>query len=221
MSHDPFVRAATILALFIVAAAVSAGATAAHRTARTIKPADLPAILDPKPKVPKWTFELGDSYIFPIPAHDPAFTLHEWLGEKPRSDRRALAAKLQRDGFVIGRHRRWGGETKVQQPSFVQRLGADAVFFAFLFRDAAGAHAGFQALLPTVAAPKKLSVTGLGDDAVAGSDEAENHGALYLWRRANLVVAVEWLCDAECGFRVGPPARTYALEIVARAKVKS
>jgi hypothetical protein len=118
-------------------------------------------------------------------------------------------------GFHHGRARR---ATRVRQAGYVQHLAADSVFFAFLFRDAAGAHAGFQSLRPTVTAPKELPVTGLGEEAVEGSDKAENQGGLHLWRQANLVVVAEWVCDSDCCFRAGSPARAYALEIDARAK---
>jgi hypothetical protein len=138
----------------LVSAAVLALAGAATG-ASTYASRDLPRIVDPKPVVRGWSFEKGDSYIFPIPAHDPAFTPREWLGEAPTAAQKALSTKLAKAGFVIGRHLKWdprGGPGSLYA----------AVVFAFLFRDAKGAGTGFRALQP---AKGNLQAKGLGDQS--------------------------------------------------------
>jgi hypothetical protein len=159
------------------------------------------------PKLPQWSFEEGDPYLFPIPKHAPAFTLREWLGESPPSAQKTVAGKLQRNGFIIDRHLVWNGN---------RPFLADAVVFAFLFRTATGARNALAALR---FGPAKGPVKGLGEQSFGThypGDDGE--AALYLWRRGNLVVLTEIVCDSRCGFPVVAPARAYAGHIDARAK---
>jgi hypothetical protein len=203
--------------LLVVAAGLVLAATggAGNSSRPTYSARDLPGIVDVKPRVPKWSFDAGDSYISGL-AHAPAFTLREWLGDSP--SQRALAAKLKKAGFVIGGHRAWSGETKQGNGA----AAGDAVF-ALLFRDAPGASAAFQALRlvwPGKGA-KIVPAKGLGQES-QGVHEPDVERAFYLWRRANLVIVAEMTCDGLCDeFRVVPPARTYADEIDARAKRKA
>jgi hypothetical protein len=199
-------RALTIL-LFICGAWVLGAAANAGRTAEAPYSArDLPRIVDPKPIVQGWSFEKGDPYIFPIPAHDPAFTLSELLGESPTGGQIATANKLRKAGFLIGRHEVWN--SKNRRPR--RPVSADAVVFAYLFRGASGARTGYRALRPD--APL---IRGLGEEAVGLSDP---EGALYMWRRRNLVIVAEINCDGNCSFPTARPTHTYAAEIDARAK---
>jgi hypothetical protein len=84
--------------------------------------------------------------------------------------------------------------------------------FAFLFRTAAGAAAGVRVILaPTAGTP----VEGLGDEAWRLGGQS---GAVYLWRRGNLVVYAGVDCRSVCASPPAGPARAYADELDARAK---
>jgi len=175
---------------------------------------DLQRIADPKPALAGWSqFEEADSYIFPIPKHAPAFTLHEWLGESPSTAQKALADKLRKAGFLIGRHRVWGGRN--MRPQY--GAPADAVVYAFLFRDAAGARIGFHAFPrpPSALAAKELGPDSWGFHSQIGRG---GEGAAYYWRRGNLTVLAEIVCGTDCGFPPLPSARAYADSIDAREK---
>jgi hypothetical protein len=179
---------------------------------------DLAAIVDPKPTLSNWSFEEGDPYLYPIPAHPPAFTLREWLGESPTKARKAFANKLKKGGFRVGRHTVWDGDNG-QDPG---GSDADAVVFAFLFRDATGAGVGFQALRAGAKGfTRSLPTKGLGEESLGQYDNAIDEVTAYLWRRGNLVVLAQVVCDTECGFAVVPPSRAYAGQIDGRAKQKS
>ena len=142
------------LVTFAVAAGVFAfSATGYAESLKTpsYSRADLPAILDAAPVVRGWSFTAGDSYIYPI-AHPPAFTLSEFLrlGDSPTKAERTLGNGRKKAGFVIGRHRTWGGEGPACNT--YSNVGAVAVFFAFLFRDASGASRGARLLRPSLTA---------------------------------------------------------------------
>jgi hypothetical protein len=198
------VRTLPVLALLCGALALAAAGTARQSQGSPYSARDLPRIVDAKPVVPSWSFTTGDPYIYPIPKHAPAFTLEEWFGESPTPEQEALAAKLTKAGFLIGRHRRWAGENKQR------RSGADAAVFALLFRDASGAHVGVRALHEGLKRTKWL-----GDESWT---RGSSGGAVLLWRRGNLVALAELVCDTKCGFPAVPPARAYAGQIDARAK---
>jgi hypothetical protein len=205
--------------LAATACVLSAAASGAASTAHVYSARDLPRIVDPKPALPGWSFEEGDPYIYPVPAHAPAFTLREWLGASPSKAHKTLSDKLKRAGFLIGRHKTWSGEHTAGR-----RQPADAVVFAFLFRRVSGARTGYSALrgVPGNQAPgaKVLGTKGLGEQARGEYEPAAggNEGAAYLWRRGNIVIVAEMVCDGECGFPVTGPARAYASALDARAK---
>jgi hypothetical protein len=162
----------------------------------------LARIVDPKPPLP-WGLERGQPYLFPVPAHDPAFTLKEWLGEKPPADKRAIAVKLQKAGFTDGRHLVWNGKNGAHP--------AGAIVFAYRFRTVAGAEAGLRALRPSVARPS----TGLGVPSWTLTDD---QGTAIFWRRGNLAIYAGVGCDSKCGFPPLPAARAYVGQIDGRAK---
>jgi hypothetical protein len=202
------VRRLTILPVAVSFAIIAATSSGGTSSGRTYSPRDLPAIVDSKPTLPKWSFEQGDPYIFPIPAHAPAFTLAEFLGESPTKAQKALAVKLRKASFQIGRHNVWiGSNEKI-------RGHASAVVYAFLFRTTSGARAGFRALRLAGGAPAK----GLGQESLALHAKDGDEVVLYQWRRSNLVVDADFDCDGECGFPPVPLGRAYATQIDARAK---
>lgn len=174
---------------------------------RAYSAGELPGIVDPGPSLPPWTFKQGDPYFFPIPAHAPAFTLKDYLGDSPTSGDRMNAKRLKRAGFQIGRHLRWD---KINAPANLYA----AVVFAFLFRKPAGARAGFRVL--TGFAPHgNVPAKGLGQQSMGvHTDDAVR----YVWRRSNLVIMAGLDCEPECDFPVVGPARKYADQIDARAK---
>lgn len=211
---------------------LSATAYAQSSRAPILSTRDLPAILDAKPVVPEWTFTPGDSYIYSL-AHPPAFTLRELfrLGDSPTKAQKAFADKLKRAGFLIGRHKTWGGEGPPYNK--YSNVDAVAVFFAFLFRDASGAGRGIRLLRTTlvpVTGSRVLPAKGLGQDSSGAyaSGTTGNEQALYLWRRANLAILAfmdchDGPCEDDPGKAFGviqPAARAYADEIDARAKHK-
>ncbi|PWU25026.1 MAG: hypothetical protein C5B48_03405 [Candidatus Rokuibacteriota bacterium] len=167
---------------------------------------DLARIVDPKPRLAGWSFERSDPYIYPIPAHDPAFTLREWLlANSPDKKQRALAAALAKAGFVVGRHLVWDGRHG--------RNSAKVVVFAHLFRTAAGAQRGAKLL--RIGGATRLG--GLGSDAWAATDGRT--GAALTWRRGSVLFYLAIDCDnSDCGFPPMPPGRTYAAQIDGRAK---
>jgi hypothetical protein len=194
--------------LAVVAVALTASSLAtAVPPGPVYSPAQLARIVDPKPTVAGWTFSRVDSYIYPIPAHDPAFTLQEWLlANKPTARQRAFATKFSKAGFVIGRQLAWKGDLGPghKHPNFV--------VFAWLFRTVAGA----QAASTSLRSPGLTRTSGLGSDAWAASG---NKGAALLWRRGNLVAYMSIDCDdSDCGFRpVAPALHAYATQLYGRA----
>lgn len=204
-------RLAVLVTGFATLALASASLGATEPTYST---RDLQRIVDPKPVITGWSkFEEADSYIFPTPKQAPAFTLHEWLGESPSSGQKTLAAKLAKAGFVIGRHRVWGGRNMKPQHG----APADAVVFGFLFRDASGARAGFRAFPRP---PSALQAKELGPDAWGYHSQIGRggEGAVYFWRRGNLTVLAEIVCHTDCGFQPVPSVRAYADLLYGRAK---
>lgn len=208
-------RLFTMLAVVAAGLVLTATGCGGNSSRLSYSARDLPGIVDAKPRLPKWPFS-------PFPAHDPAVTLREVLGDSPTSALRAFAAKLKKDGFVIGRELRWNGEQ--HQPA---GGGADSDVVAYLFRTASGAGAFFRAVLPSLhrEGEKVISSKGLGDESAAervpDGVYSVSESAGYAWRRANLVILAELACPGRCLFNVVPPARTYADEIDARAKRKA
>ena len=207
-----------MLTIIVIVAAAALALTPPGYPRDTRGPAytshDLARIVDSPPVLPGWSpFEEADPYLFPIPAHAPAFTLREFLGESPSKTQRILADKLRKAGFLIGRHRVWDGE---HTPA--PRQPAQGVVFAFLFRTVSGAGAGFRALRPGGRVKGSLPAAGLGSESWGLHRSGGGEAALYAWRRSNLVVFAEMVCDSECRFPVVSPARAYAGEIDARAK---
>ena len=201
--------------IVLIAFVVAAPASAEHRTGVAYSARDLPRILDPAPAVPGWAFGEGDPYIFPIPRHAPAFTLREWNGESPTGEQKALATKLAKAGFVIGRHKVWEADSPQSSGSY----DAAAVVFAFLFRTVPGARVGFRSLSsPKTQGLTRLSTRGLGEQALGFHGRSGDETAIYFWRRANLVTMAFIGCDSECDFPAVAPARKYAYQIDARAK---
>jgi hypothetical protein len=196
------VKTLTIVLALVAVIPAQAGAVAAGSSAYTA--GELPPIVDPRPALSGWSFATGKPYLFPVPRHAPAFTLSEFIGASPTSGDKTFAARLAKAGFVIGRHRVWDG--------LGSRRPAKVVVFAFLFRTTAGAAAGVRVILPPNAgAPVKR----LGDEAW----RLDSHsGAVYLWRRGNLVVYTGVDCRSVCASPPAVPARTYADELDARAK---
>jgi hypothetical protein len=153
------------------------------------------------------------------------------LGDSPTKAQRTLGNGLKKAGFVIGRHRTWDGEGPAYNTH--SKVGAVAVFFAFLFRDASGAARGARLLRPTLPAnteTRSLQAKELGPDSwgAYASGTTGNEQAAYLWRRTNLVILAFMDChDGPCEEDPGkafnliqPAARTYADQIDARAKRK-
>ena len=206
-------RLFTMLAVVAAGLVLTATGCGGNSSRLSYSARDLPGIVDAKPRLPKWPFS-------PFPAHDPAVTLREVLGDSPTSALRAFAAKLKNDGFVIGRQLRWNGEHNYGD-------GADSDVVAYLFRTASGAGAFFRTFLPLLhrVGAKVISSKGLGDESAGTHVPAGLHSvsesAGYAWRRANLVIFAELACPGRCLFNVVPPARTYADEIDARAKRKA
>jgi hypothetical protein len=204
-----------VVLIVLIAFVVAAPASAERRSGAVYSARDLPRILDPAPTIPGWAFEEGDPYIYPIPRHAPAFTLREWNGESPTGAQKALAAKLTKAGFVIGRHKVWEADSPQSRGSY----DAAAVVFAFLFRTVPGARVGFRTLLPpNTQGVTRLSTRGLGEQALGSHSRSGDEGAYYFWRRANLVTFAFIQCDGDCDFPAVSPARAYAYEIDARAK---
>jgi hypothetical protein len=197
--------------------ALAAGAAASNSSRPVYSTRDVAAIVDPRPTVAKWSsFKESVPYLFPVPAHAPAFTLDEYIGESPSTADKALADKLRKAGFQIGRHRVWKGRT------IRARRTADAFVFAFLFRTAAGANASFPLFRPSrKAGGKTLPSNGLGEESVGWYSKAGGERVGYFWRRRNLVIASFMQCHGECGFPVIPPSRTYAYQLDGRSKRRS
>jgi hypothetical protein len=209
------VRVLTVsLSAVLAALALAASGSGTRSGMPTYSARSLPAIFDAKPKLPGWSLEEGDSYIYPTPAHAPAFTLKEFV-----RGNRTIADRLRKAGFVIGRHKRWSAENKKLKGS------ADVVFFAFLFRGAPGARAAYRFLTPPKSSwepgTKALSGPKLGDESVGlyePSGSNGNESAVFAWRRANLMVLAEMVCDTDCGFDVVPPGTAYASWLDGRAR---
>jgi hypothetical protein len=178
-------------------------ATAAAAAASTYSAGQLAVIADPKPALSGWSFAAGKPYLFPAPRHPPTFTLSEFIGASPNAGDKAFAAKLARAGFVVGRHRVWD--------ALGSRQPAKLVVFAFLFHTAAGAAKGVRILPANAGTP----VMKLGDEAWRLDSRS---GAVYLWRRGNLVVYAGIDCRSVCASPPNGAARAYADELDARAK---
>jgi hypothetical protein len=217
-AHDCLLVRVLTVSLSAVLAAFALAASGGSRPSYPAR--SLPAIFDAKPKLAGWSLEQGDPYMFPIPAHAPAFTLKEFVGESPA--RRAIGDRLRKAGFVIGRHKRWGAENKKLNAS------ADVVFFAFLFHAAPGARTAYRFFIPPKSSwepgTKALPLPKLGDESSGlyePSGSNGNESAVFLWRRANLVILAEIVCDTECGFDVVRPASAYVSWLDARAREKA
>jgi hypothetical protein len=197
--------------------ALAAGAAASNSSEAAYSTPDLAVIVDPRPTAAKWSsFKERGPYLFPVPAHAPAFTLEEYIGKSPSTADRALADKRRKAGFQIGRHRVWEGR------NIQARRTADAFVFAFLFRTAAGANTGFRLFRPSrQAGGKTLASNSLGEESVGWYSKAGGERAGYFWRRQNLVIMSFMQCHGTCGFPVIPPARTYAYQLDGRAKRRS
>ena len=118
---------------------------------------------------------------------------------------------------------RQAGLRRIYQRNFNGAINvADAT--VYILRDTAGATQAFAVLQKSLARPgtgeqlTELSVGGLGDDAWAVHLTGETEGALYLWRRSNVVVATDMSCDLSCGLDIVGAVRAYAEDIDARAK---
>ena len=236
-----------VAALVIVAGVQSALATGPteYRSSAgpTLAARDLPRVLDSQPRLPKakcvaepqkacsWSVEQRDPYLYPIPAHAPAFTLAELFGGSPTRDDLVLVGKLKRAGFQIGRHLAWRFDSDDPR---LRGAHGEAVVFAFLFRAVSGARAGFRALVPGYAprGVKRLPSQGLGEESRGSYDAGSVEAAGYLWRRRNLVVFVSAACEPACRaydnfhraryhFSPVPLARAWADQIDVRAKRKS
>jgi hypothetical protein len=194
----------TLTILLVVAATIPAQAGVGAVEGSAYTTGQLPRIVDPRPALSGWSFAEGKPYLFPVPRRAPAFTLDEFIGASPTSGDKAFAAELARAGFVVGRHRVWD--------ALGSRRPAKVVVFAFLFRTAAGAADGVRVILaPIAGAP----VAKLGNEAWKLGGRS---GAVYLWRRGNLVVYAGVDCRSVCTSPPAGPARTYADELDARAK---
>jgi hypothetical protein len=211
------VRLLAILLLSAGGLALTGAGHARTPTRHLYTARELSGIVDPKPTLPKWSFAKGDPYLYPTPAHAPAFTLREFFGESPTNAARAHANKLRKAGFQIGRHMVWNGRNTQA------RRSADATVFAFLFRTASGARVAFSLLVGTGSreqGARKLPAR-LGEESVGSYEPSGSNGneqARYFWRRGNLVISAAMTCSTECRFPVVPPARTYADQMDARAK---
>src|SRR5262245_2020514 len=207
--------------LLLVAAGLALAATAGaeHFRGGSYRPSDLPRIVDPKPVLPPRTFDRVDPWLWPVPKHDPAFTLLEWLGEDPTPQFKAVAAQLRRDGFQIGRHKVWHGYVPYHGATQVED-----VVFAFLFRDTAGAHAALGPLAAlsrrfTVAQRRTLPASGLGEESINEWTKDPDENVTHLWRRRNLVLLNIAHCESWCDFPgVIPLALKFATAFDARAK---
>jgi hypothetical protein len=190
--------------LFLTVAGALGLATSAYSQrseTRAYLPRDLPRIVDPKPVFPPRSFTQVDPWLYPVPKHDPAFTLSEWLGEDPLPAQKALAAELRKDGFQIGRHKVWDG-LWYAHPSAV-----NDVIFAFLFRNADGAHAALLTLeavektrLNFYAQRRNLPASGLGEESFNGWHKRPDEDVFHLWRRKNLVILNLAHCEHYCDF---------------------
>jgi hypothetical protein len=163
---------------------------------------DLAGIVDPRPQL-GWKVAPAQPYLYPRPAHPPAFTLKEWLGESPPASRREVARNFKAFGFIVGRHHVWktrpGGHP------------ANVVVFAYLFHTAAGASAGVDSFVNGRLDPSAH----LGEESTY---EDYGRGAVVVWRRDNLMLYAAVDCPAACGFDALTAARTYARQIDARAR---
>lgn len=168
----------------------------------------LPGIVDPKPVLPPWSFKVGASESSPAPAHPPALTLADLTGKS--AIERAVAKRLGRAGFQVGRTRRWltvGGG-----PDHLYSAGV----IALLFRNASGATTAFRVF--SGGAPSNVGplAKGLGEQS---SGVYTRNGIAYIWRRDNLLVETRMFCrPPRCAHHLVNPARKYAGEIDARAK---
>jgi hypothetical protein len=107
-------------------------------------------------------------------------------------------------GFQRGFEQRWGSSRAVANCE------------ASLFPDAAAARNGFaslQHLVPSWFLPHP--VQGLGDEAVSSKSDL---GAIYMWRRANVVLSAGVFRGGGPSFDYDGAARTYADELDERAK---
>jgi hypothetical protein len=194
----------TLTIAVVLAALLPVGARAIPAAGSAYTAGQLPRIVDPRPALAGWSFAEGKPYLFPAPRHAPAFSLSEFIGGSPSSGDKAFAAKLAKAGFVVGRHRVWDGLGS-HQP-------AKLVVFAFLFRTAPGAAEGVRVILAPIAG---TSAQKLGNEAWRLGGRS---GAVYLWRRGNLVVYAGVDCRSVCASPPDAPALTYADELDARAK---
>jgi hypothetical protein len=162
-------------------------------------------MIDPPPKLSGWSFKRGESLIFPVPAHDPMFTLQEWVGGQnlPEKDQRTMGAALRKAGFVVGRALTWKGK-QGRNHSFAQII-------AYLFRTAAGA----QSALKWLHTPQQHRTSGPGQGAWMVSKQQIY--ALLTWQQGNVVFSAGMNCTGlECPFSPAPVVRQYATQIMGR-----
>jgi hypothetical protein len=96
--------------------------------------------------------------------------------------------------------------------------GNSAIASATLFRDEAGADTGFDALqhlTPGWFFPQPVS--DLGDEAVSSKAEP---GAIYIWRRGNVVLFADMFRDRGSSFDYDAAARAFAGALDQRATVE-
>ena len=208
----PLVRLLTILVIAAGGLAIPASGLGGSSSGHVYSARDVASIVDAKPVLPGWSFTEADPYFDnPPPAHPPAFTLRDWANQSDADA--ATAKKLATAGFLLGRHHVRDGHGKHY---------AQAVVYAFLFRDASGASAGFRALNSGHdPGDRALPANGLGEEASGVHNAGGCCGqeiASYFWRTGNLLIAAEMVCDRHCDFPVVQPARAYAGQLASRAK---
>ena len=111
------------------------------------------------------------------------------------------------------------GLSKIYQRSFHGAFNtADGT--AYVFPDATGAGTAFDALhrsLSKTSDPsQKLAEEkpgSLGDQAWGAHLTGGSEGALFLWRRSNVVIVADMSCDSGCGVDIVAAARDYAAAI--------
>ena len=184
-------------AIGFVIVPVALGASAAHSYARS----DLPKVVAPLPPAnDEWldvTTSDGDPRAFGL----------SYFEEKP------LITAMRRAGFRMGYKRAWSAQAI--QPYDYRTAEADAL----LFRTAAGALAGLNALKHSVSRAPTLRWPELGGGSFGWAVLGKMPSVLYEWRIGNLVLVANAYCDVECQFDdVVPVTRAYAHTLDKTAK---
>jgi hypothetical protein len=187
-----FVRIRTFCAIGIVL--MSAVAACGGSGSESFTQDDLVALLDVAPPLPEGSSWMKDDGIEQL----SLAKLRQVVGSSPEGTNKVDA--LAEAGFQRQFFQEWAAS------------GRSAEVRAAVFRDEAGADEGLDAVQDLVAAgwffPQP--VDDLGDEAVSSAAEP---GAVYMWRRGNVVFSAWMFQDVGTAFDFDAAARAYADEL--------